>query len=206
MTRNICIFSDGTGQAAATIDHWTNVYKLYKHTRDADPAIRSASTIRGWAPSPMAKSRGWPGGAQPVAGTGYGITPTSIDCYTALLLRLPAGDQVACSASAGAPIPCAASLRHRPVRRAARLPKLSHWGELQRSLEHEVRAIAEAVKTVYQERDETKRTRRGGVSATSMARTMLPPTLSASSTRCGRSRQGHRTGFTLPAQLQQQSS
>lgn len=45
MARNICIFSDGTGQGggANPID-WTNVYRLFMATRDADATGQNAST------------------------------------------------------------------------------------------------------------------------------------------------------------------
>ena len=98
MARNICIFSDGTGQAGgANPINWTNVYRLFKATREIAPQrARSASTIPVSAPIPTARS---PAGANGCStsysqATGYGITTNIIDCYAAVLLSYRPGDTV----------------------------------------------------------------------------------------------------------------
>ena len=98
MARNIGIFSDGTGQAGgANPINWTNVYRLFMATREADgvgqicfydPGLGSnpdEGEIRG----PFRRFKDLLAQA-----TGYGITDNIIDCYAALLCAYKPGDRV----------------------------------------------------------------------------------------------------------------
>lgn len=98
MPRNICIFSDGTGQAGgANPINWTHVYRLFVATRDADPGGQTCFYDPGLGASPdSGEGRGLfrrlkDGLAQ---ATGYGITDNIIDCYAALLLAYEPGDRI----------------------------------------------------------------------------------------------------------------
>jgi uncharacterized protein (DUF2235 family) len=181
MARNICIFSDGTGQAGGDNPiNWTNVYRLYKHTRDADPARQICFYDPGLGAHPDGEEPGLFRRALNILSqaTGYGITTNIVDCYTALLLSYEPGDQVFLFGfSRGAytvrSIGGAIGLCGVPPG----LPKLARWSELQRSLAHEVRAIAEeAVTRVYQERDETKRHEAAAAFRQRYGSQELPPT------------------------------
>jgi uncharacterized protein (DUF2235 family) len=162
MPRNICIFSDGTGQAGGDNPiNWTNVYRLYKATREVDPARQICFYDPGLGAHPD--------GAGPGPGrrllnilsqaTGYGITTNIIDCYTALLLSYRPGDTVLLFGfSRGAytvrSLGGAIGLCGVPPG----LPKLERWDAFEGALETSVRSIAkEAVTQVYQERDAERR-------------------------------------------------
>ncbi len=168
MARNICIFSDGTGQAGGDnpID-WTNVYRLYKATRDADPTRQICFYDPGLGAHPDGEKPGLVRRALNILSqaTGYGITTNIVDCYTALLLSYEPGDQVFLFGFS------------RGAYTVRSLPKLARWSELERSLAHEVRAIAEeAVTRVYQERDETKRHEAAAAFRQRYGSQELPPT------------------------------
>ena len=92
MARNIGIFSDGTGQAGgANPINWTNVYRLFMATREADGAGQicfydpGLGEIRG----PFRRFKDLLAEA-----TGYGITDNIIDCYAALLCAHRPGDRI----------------------------------------------------------------------------------------------------------------
>jgi len=181
MSKNICIFSDGTGQAGGDNPiNWTNVYRLYKHTRDVDSARQVCFYDPGLGAHPDGDEPGPVRRALNILSqaTGYGITSNIVDCYTALLLSYEPGDQVFLFGfSRGAytvrSLGGAIGLCGVPPG----LPKLSRWSELQRSLAHEVRAIAEeAVKSVYQERDKARRNEAADAFRSKYHSEALPPT------------------------------
>lgn len=181
MRKNICIFSDGTGQAGGDnpID-WTNVYRLYKHTRDVDPLRQICFYDPGLGTHPDQSPLGvgrrlanlWS------QATGYGITTNIIDCYTALLLSYRPGDTVFLFGfSRGAytvrSLGGAIGLCGVPPD----LPKVDRWDAFEGELQGSVRAIAtEAVKQVYQERDETKRKQAAADFRSKYGSEELPPT------------------------------
>lgn len=98
MPRNICIFSDGTGQAGgANPINWTNVYRLFLATREADPAGQTCFYDPGLGSNPDAgEIRGLFRRFKDLLAkaTGYGITDNIIDCYAALLLAWEPGDRI----------------------------------------------------------------------------------------------------------------
>lgn len=181
MARNICIFSDGTGQAGGDNPiNWTNVYRLYKSTRDIDPVRQICFYDPGLGAHPDGEEPGLVRRALNILSqaTGYGITTNIVDCYTALLLSYEPGDQIFLFGfSRGAytvrSLGGAIGLCGVPPG----LPKLARWSELQRSLAHDVRTIAEeAVTRVYQERDETKRHEAAAAFRRRYGSEELPPT------------------------------
>jgi uncharacterized protein (DUF2235 family) len=98
MPRNICIFSDGTGQAGgANPINWTNVYRLFMATREADPGGQLCFYDPGLGSNPDAgEVRGLFRRFKDLLAqaTGYGITDNIIDCYAALLLAYEPGDRI----------------------------------------------------------------------------------------------------------------
>lgn len=98
MARNIGIFSDGTGQAGgANPINWTNVYRLFMATREADSAGQicfydpglGSNPDEGEIRGPFRRFKDLLAQA-----TGYGITDNIIDCYAALLCAHRPGDRV----------------------------------------------------------------------------------------------------------------
>lgn len=98
MARNIGIFSDGTGQAGgANPINWTNVYRLFMATREADGAGQicfydpglGANPDEGEIRGPFRRFKDLLAEA-----TGYGITDNIIDCYAALLCAHRPGDRI----------------------------------------------------------------------------------------------------------------
>jgi uncharacterized protein (DUF2235 family) len=162
MARNICIFSDGTGQAGgANPINWTNVYRLFKATRDVAPPRQICFYDPGLGAHPDGEEPGWDKWLlnKISQATGYGITTNIIDCYTALLLSYQPGDTVFLFGfSRGAytvrSLGGALGLCGVPPG----LPKLKRWDEFEGEMASSVRAIAkEAVTKVYQERDASRR-------------------------------------------------
>lgn len=162
MARNICIFSDGTGQAGgANPINWTNVYRLFKATRDIAPSRQICFYDPGLGAHPDGEVPGWDKWLlnKLSQATGYGITTNIIDCYTALLLSYQPGDTVFLFGfSRGAytvrSLGAALGLCGVPPG----LPKLQRWDEFDAEMHNSVRAIAkEAVTKVYQERDAHRR-------------------------------------------------
>ncbi len=163
MARNICILSDGTGQAGGSnpID-WTNVYRLYKATRAIAPERQLAFYDPGLGSHPDT------GKPRPLLrrltdllsqATGYGITRNIIDCYTAALLSYRPGDRLylfGFSRGAYTVRSLGGTLGLCGI--PPGFADVMRWDEFEPKLEGEARAIAtEAVTTVYQERDEGKR-------------------------------------------------
>ena len=98
MTKTICIFSDGTGQAGGVNPiNWTNVYRLFVATRDVDPPGQLCFYDPGLGANPdtgetrglFQRARDWLAQA-----TGLGITENIVDCYAALLLSYEPGDRI----------------------------------------------------------------------------------------------------------------
>ena len=98
MARNIGIFSDGTGQAGgANPINWTNVYRLFMATREADGARQicfydpglGSNPDEGEIRGPFRRFKDMLAQA-----TGYGITDNIIDCYAALLCAYRPGDRI----------------------------------------------------------------------------------------------------------------
>jgi uncharacterized protein (DUF2235 family) len=98
MARNIGIFSDGTGQAGgANPINWTNVYRLFMATREADGAGQicfydpglGSNPDEGEIRGPFRRFKDLLAQA-----TGYGITDNIIDCYAALLCAYRPGDRI----------------------------------------------------------------------------------------------------------------
>lgn len=181
MARNICIFSDGTGQAGGDnpID-WTNVYRLYKHSRAVDPLRQICFYDPGLGAHPDQSPLG--PGRRLInllsQATGYGITTNIIDCYTALLLSHRPGDSVFLFGfSRGAytvrSLGGAMGLCGVPPG----LPKVGSWDAFEDELRSSVRAIAtEAVTQVYQERDDRKRAEAAAAFRKKYGSQELPPT------------------------------
>lgn len=98
MARNVCIFSDGTGQGGgANPINWTSIYRLFMATREVDPAAQicfydpglGSNPDEGEIRSPFRRLKDWLAQA-----TGYGITDNIIDCYVALLCSWRPGDRI----------------------------------------------------------------------------------------------------------------
>ncbi|MBX9909844.1 MAG: DUF2235 domain-containing protein [Beijerinckiaceae bacterium] len=162
MARNICIFSDGTGQAGGENPiNWTNVYRLFKATRDADPARQICFYDPGLGANPDGEEPGWGKWLfhKLSQATGYGITTNIIDCYAALMMSYRPGDAVFLFGfSRGAytvrSLGGAVGLCGVPPG----LPKLERWDQFEKGMRDDVRALAkEAVTQVYQERDPGRR-------------------------------------------------
>lgn len=98
MARNIGIFSDGTGQAGgANPINWTNVYRLFMATREADGAGQICFYDPGLGSNPdEGEIRGLFRRFKDLLAqaTGYGITDNIIDCYAALLCAYKPGDRI----------------------------------------------------------------------------------------------------------------
>lgn len=105
MSRNIVIFSDGTGQRGGLLvdERRSNIYKLYRACRIApdscvDPGRQLAfydpglGTLPGGIDSPLALARSFYNLASQA--TGLGITGNIIDCYAALLRLWEPGDRI----------------------------------------------------------------------------------------------------------------
>lgn len=98
MARNVCIFSDGTGQAGgANPINWTSIYRLFMATREVDPARQicfydpglGSNPDEGEIRGPFRRFKDLLAQA-----TGYGITDNIIDCYAALLCAYRRGDRI----------------------------------------------------------------------------------------------------------------
>ncbi|MGL4323348.1 MAG: DUF2235 domain-containing protein [Beijerinckiaceae bacterium] len=166
MTKTICIFSDGTGQAGGDNPiHWTSVYRLYKFTRDIsprqtafyDPGLGSDPDLGEENAGLFAGFTKWISQA-----TGLGITRNIVDCYCALLLAYEPGDRIFLFGfSRGAytvrSLGGVLSLCGLPVgARGGALP-VTRWDQFRRGFDR-VRPLAEtAVKNVYQIRDDAAR-------------------------------------------------
>lgn len=98
MVRNICIFSDGTGQAGgANPINWTSIYRLFMATREADPVGQICFYDPGLGSNPdEGEVRGLFRRFKDLLAqaTGYGITDNIIDCYAALLCTFRPGDRI----------------------------------------------------------------------------------------------------------------
>lgn len=105
MSRNILIFSDGTGQAGVVSDEgsWSNIYKLYRATRVSpdtciDPAEQVAFYDAGLGSAPI--TGGFFTGLRRrihdfiSQATGYGITTNIIDCYDMIIRLWRPGDRI----------------------------------------------------------------------------------------------------------------
>ncbi|WP_082767517.1 DUF2235 domain-containing protein [Bosea sp. PAMC 26642] len=181
MARNICIFSDGTGQAGgANPINWTHVYRLFKATREIDPPRQICFYDPGLGSSPDAgETRGLFRRVKDALAqaTGYGITDNIVDCYTALLLSYRPGDTVYLFGfSRGAytvrSLGGALGLCGIPPG----LPKLERWDEFEAQIHGDVRDIAkEAVTKVYQERDAGMRAAAAAAFRTKYGSQELPP-------------------------------
>ena len=98
MARNVCVFSDGTGQAGgANPINWTSIYRLFMATREVDAARQicfydpglGSNPDEGEIRGPFRRFKDLLAQA-----TGYGITDNIIDCYAALLCAYRPGDRV----------------------------------------------------------------------------------------------------------------
>lgn len=160
MSRNICIFSDGTGQAGGTNPvNWTSVYRLFVNTREPEHPGQPFDQICfydpgiGSDPDQQEEPSLWSGISQWVAkATGAGIARNIVDCYTALLLTYQPGDRVflfgfSRGAYTARSVGGALALCGVPPG----LPKVTKWADLRSRLnDPAIRAIAEdAVRNVY---------------------------------------------------------
>jgi hypothetical protein len=166
MPKNICIFSDGTGQAGgANPIHWTNIYRLFMATRQVDPGAQICFYDPGLGANPDA-------GEQRslfrrfkdmlAQATGYGITDNIIDCYAALLVSHEPGDPIFLFGfSRGAytvrSLGGVLGLCGVPTG----LPKVAHWDDFADAIvDPVVRKLAtQAVSEVYMIKDDTDRAR-----------------------------------------------
>ncbi len=98
MSKTICIFSDGTGQAGGSNPiNWTSVYRLYVNARDVDPGQQVCFYDPGIGSDPdQQEERSFTLGFRQwlAKAVGAGITRNIVDCYTALLLTYEPGDRV----------------------------------------------------------------------------------------------------------------
>jgi len=105
MSKNILIFSDGTGQAGGLLvdENRSNVYKLYRGTRvGPDSMIDPQHQLAFYDPGLGSNADGSEikiGFARKVynlisQGTGLGITRNIIDCYAAILSLWRPGDRI----------------------------------------------------------------------------------------------------------------
>lgn len=160
MSKSICIFSDGTGQAGgANPVNWTSVYRLFVNTREPETAGQNFDQIAFYdpglgsdpdqeeEPSLVSGLSKWIAQA-----LGAGITRNIIDCYTAVLLTYEPGDRVflfgfSRGAYTARSVGGALGLCGVPPG----LPKLTRWQDMRARLgDPAVRAIAEeAVVQVY---------------------------------------------------------
>lgn len=105
MSKNVVIFSDGTGQRSGILfdENRSNIYKLYRATRCAtdsavDPREQVAFYDPGIGTDPSvsnALSRTWSRLRNLVAtATGFGLTGNIIDCYAAIIRLWRPGDRI----------------------------------------------------------------------------------------------------------------
>jgi uncharacterized protein (DUF2235 family) len=105
MSKNILIFSDGTGQAGGLFvdENRSNVYKLYRGTRvGPDSMIDPQRQLAFYDPGLGSNADGSQikiGFARKVynlisQGTGLGITRNIVDCYAAILSLWRPGDRI----------------------------------------------------------------------------------------------------------------
>ena len=105
MSKNILIFSDGTGQAGGVTfdENRSNVYKLFRATRcgpnsTIDPTEQVAFYDPGLgSPRDNHFTFGWVGRKiynLISQGTGFGITANIVDCYAALIRLWRPGDKI----------------------------------------------------------------------------------------------------------------
>ena len=105
MSKNILIFSDGTGQAGGVTfdENRSNVYKLFRATRcGPDSTIDPTEQVAFYDPglgSPRDNhfTFGWVGRKiynLISQGTGFGITANIVDCYAALIRLWRPGDRI----------------------------------------------------------------------------------------------------------------
>jgi uncharacterized protein (DUF2235 family) len=105
VSRNILIFSDGTGQAGVVSDEgtWSNIYKLYRATRVSpdtgiDPAEQVAFYDAGLGSAPITGgflASLWRRVHDFVSqATGFGITTNIIDCYEMIIRLWRPGDRI----------------------------------------------------------------------------------------------------------------
>ncbi|MGL4812178.1 MAG: DUF2235 domain-containing protein [Beijerinckiaceae bacterium] len=165
MAKTICIFSDGTGQAGGDNPiHWTNVYRLYKFTRDIAPG-QIAFYDPGLGSDPdVAENGGWSGWLLKLyaQSTGFGITRNIVDCYAALLLSYEPGDRIFLFGfsrgaytvrSLGGALGCCGI----PADSRGGQPPVTRWDQFRARLDS-VRPLAvEAVENVYQIRSDADR-------------------------------------------------
>lgn len=166
MPKTICIFSDGTGQAGGDNPiHWTNVYRLYKFTREIAPGRQVAFYDPGLGSDPDIGDRkaGLFSGAMKwlSQATGLGITQNIIDCYAAILLAWEPGDRIflfgfsrgayTVRSLGGALALC--GVPENPRSGAA----VTGWREISGNLDRTRAIAAEAVKKVYQVTDDAAR-------------------------------------------------
>jgi hypothetical protein len=159
MSKNIIIFSDGTGQVGgiAFDEIRTNVYKLYRSCRAApDSSIDPSEQVAFYDPGLGSSADG--GHLQTTLGrklynlasqaTGLGITANIIDCYAALIRLYRDGDRIFLVGfsrgaytvrSLGAVIACCGIPRHLPG-----------GGALPMDVKGSTRLAETAVKSVYQ--------------------------------------------------------
>ncbi|WP_342360261.1 DUF2235 domain-containing protein [Terrarubrum flagellatum] len=167
MAKNVCIFSDGTGQAGGDNPlHWTNVYRLYKFTREIAPGEQIAFYDAGLGSDPDVKEQraGFFSDAYKwlSQATGLGITRNIIDCYAALMLAFEPDDRIfllgfSRGAYTARSLGGALGLCGVPRNARAGRPPVANWREFQMRLD-ETRALAkEAVTEVYQVEDEAER-------------------------------------------------
>jgi uncharacterized protein (DUF2235 family) len=170
MPRYICIFSDGTGQAGgANPINWTNVYRLFMGTREADPAGQvcfydpglGSNPDEGEHRSPLRRLKDILAKA-----TGYGITDNIVDCYAALLLAYEPGDKIFLFGfSRGAytvrSLGGVLGLCGIPGLLPGGLEKVRHWQDFAQAIaEPSLRKLAsEAVEGVYMIKDAADRAR-----------------------------------------------
>jgi uncharacterized protein (DUF2235 family) len=157
--RNIVIYSDGTGQRGGLYfdEERTNVYKLYRATRDApdsaidpdeqvafyDPGLGTLPTGDGVLQHPYRKLYNFISQA-----TALGITQNIIDCYAALIRLWRPGDRIfVFGFSRGAyTVRCLAS-----VICMCGIPTTDKGGKpLHRDIASSTRIASRAVKSVYQ--------------------------------------------------------
>jgi Uncharacterized alpha/beta hydrolase domain (DUF2235) len=123
MSRNIVIFSDGTGQRGGVLvdERRSNIYKLYRAARcgpesSVDPAEQLTFYDPGIGTHP--EGRGTLGSLWAAIynlvsqALGLGLTANIVDCYAALVRLCDRGTASSCSALAGAPTPRAASVAY----------------------------------------------------------------------------------------------
>ncbi len=160
MSKNICIFSDGTGQAGdANPVNWTSVYRLFVNTREPEHPGQLFDQICfydpgiGSDPDQQEALSLWSGISRWLAkALGTGIARNIVDCYVALLLTYEPGDRIflfgfSRGAYTARSVGGALALCGVPPG----LPKASHWSDLHPRLnDPAIRAIAEeAVRDVY---------------------------------------------------------